>query len=66
LSFEILDAWPKATRLVTYSNRGDRSLDKAAYFRCYGMTDATSLDGGLRAWLDAGGAVQTDPPAPNQ
>ena len=50
LAFEILDTWPKDTLLVCYSNHGQRSLDKASYFRAYGFPRVRSLSGGLAAW----------------
>lgn len=50
LTFDILDSWPKDEPLVLYSNHGRRSLDKASYFRAYGMTNVKSIDGGLEAW----------------
>jgi stress-induced morphogen len=55
LTFEILDTWPKDTPLVLYSNHGNRSLDRASYFRAYGLTNPRSMDGGLEAWLALGG-----------
>jgi len=58
LTFAILDEWPKDTPLVVISNNGDRSLQKAAHLACYGCTAVRSLDGGLRAWMAAGGPVQ--------
>jgi len=57
LTFDILDSWPKDEPLVLYSNHGRRSLDKASYFRAYGMTNVRSLDGGLQAWRALGGAA---------
>ena len=53
LTFEALDSWPKDTPIIFYSNRGRRSLDKAAYFQAYGFPNARSLDGGMDAWLVA-------------
>ena len=50
LTFEILDSWPKDSRVVFTSNDGRRSLDKASYFRAYGLPNARSLTGGLAAW----------------
>jgi len=50
LTFEILDSWPKDSRVVFTSNDGRRSLDKASYFRAYGLPNARSLTGGLVAW----------------
>jgi hypothetical protein len=29
LTFEVLDSWPKTVPIVIYSNRGQRSLDRA-------------------------------------
>ena len=52
LTFEILDSWPKNVPIVIYSNRGQRSLDRASYFRAYGMTNVRSMDGGLEAWSE--------------
>lgn len=51
LTFEALDSWPKDTPVVLYSDHGRRSLDKASYFRAYGLTNVKSMDGGLTAWL---------------
>ena len=50
LTFEILDSWPKDSRVVFTSNDGRRSLDKASYFRAYGLPNARTLTGGLAAW----------------
>lgn len=63
LTFAALDEWPKDTPLVVYSNHGERSLQKAAHFACYGLTAVQSLDGGLKAWLSAGGPVAESPAA---
>ena len=58
LTFEILDSWPKDTPLVLYSNHGTRSLDRASYFRAYGLTNPKSMDGGLEAWLALAGPAE--------
>ena len=58
LTFEILDSWPKDTPLVVYSNHGNRSLDRASYFRAYGLANPRSMDGGLEAWLALAGPVE--------
>lgn len=58
LTFEILDSPVKDTPIVLYSNHGTRSLDKASYFSAYGMTNATSMDGGLEAWTSEVGSVE--------
>jgi len=57
LTFEALDSWPKDTPIVLYSDHGRRSLDKASYFRAYGLTNTKSMDGGLTAWLVEVGPV---------
>ena len=57
LTFEALDSWPKDTPVVLYSNHGRRSLDRASYFRAYGLTNVKSIDGGLTAWLVGVGPV---------
>jgi rhodanese-related sulfurtransferase len=36
--------------VVVYSNQGRRSLEKASYFRAYGLTNVKSIDVGLEAW----------------
>jgi rhodanese-related sulfurtransferase len=50
LTFEALDSRPKDTLVVVYSNQGRRSLEKASYFRAYGLSNVKSMDGGLEAW----------------
>ncbi len=45
LTFDILDTWPKDTRMVFYADDEKKSLDKASYFRAYGFTHARSLAG---------------------
>lgn len=54
------------TVLVFYSNDGRRSLDKASYFRAYGMPHARSLTGGLVAWEKEVGREASFPPAPSE
>jgi rhodanese-related sulfurtransferase len=46
LTFDILDTWPKTTRLVFYADDEQKSLDRASYFRGYGFAEARSLAGG--------------------
>jgi rhodanese-related sulfurtransferase len=64
LTFEILDSWPKDEPLALYSNRGRRSLDKASYFRAYGLTNVKSIDGGMEAWAAAIESCQPRPVQP--
>ena len=58
LTFEALDSWPKGTAIITYSDYGRRSLDKASYFCAYGLKNVRSMDGGLEAWRRLGGPVE--------
>lgn len=57
LTFDALDSWPKDTPVILYSNHGRRSLERASYFRAYGLTNVKSMDGGLTAWLAEVGPV---------
>ena len=50
LKFEALDTWAKDTRIVFYSNAGNRSLEVASYFMAYGFTNVRNMAGGLVAW----------------
>ena len=50
LKFEALDTWAKDTRIVFYSNAGNRSLEVASYFMAYGFTNVRNMAGGLEAW----------------
>lgn len=59
LTFEVLDSWPKHVPIIIYSNCGQRSLDRASYFRAYGMTNVRSMDGGLEAWSEKLGKLET-------
>jgi len=58
LTFDILDGWEKDAPIVTCSNEGGRSLDKASYLTAYGKTNAKSLDGGLTAWRERFGSLE--------
>ncbi|MCI0339934.1 MAG: rhodanese-like domain-containing protein [Planctomycetales bacterium] len=50
VSFEALEAWPKEDLVVVYDAEGKTSLDRASWFRAYGLKNARSLDGGFRTW----------------
>jgi len=50
LKFEALDAWPKDTPIIFYSNTGRHSLEVASYFVAYGSTHVRSMAGGIEAW----------------
>ena len=47
----------KADEVVCYCASGGRSLRAAALLREKGLFNATSMDGGVGAWLDCGGAL---------
>lgn len=46
-----------ANEIVCYCASGARSLEAARLLRDNGLFNATSLDGGIGAWMAAGGAV---------
>ncbi len=50
VSFEALETWPKEDLVVVYDAEGNGSLDRASWFRAYGLKNARSLDGGYRTW----------------
>lgn len=47
----------QADEVVCYCASGGRSLRAAALLREKGLFNATSMDGGVGAWLDCGGAL---------
>lgn len=50
LAREILEQWPKDSKIVLYCHVGERSLDAASYLIGHGFTNVRSLDGGIDAW----------------
>jgi rhodanese-related sulfurtransferase len=50
----------KSTKMVLYCGGGYRSALAADELRKMGYTDVISLDGGWRAWREAGLPVETD------
>ena len=46
-----------ADEVVCYCALGARSLQAAAFLRSKGLFNATSMDGGIVAWQDIGGAL---------
>lgn len=44
--------------IVCYCAIGARSLQAAAFLRERGLFNATSLDGGISGWIEAGGAIE--------
>lgn len=47
----------QANEVVVYCAAGARSLQAAAFLREKGVFNATSMSGGISAWMDAGGRV---------
>ena len=54
LTFEMLDTWPKETRMVFYADDEKKALDRASYFRGYGFKEARALAGGVQGLLAVG------------
>ena len=50
---EIVNTWPKDTRIVTMCHHGMRSMDAAAYLRGHGFRNTQSMRGGIDAWAAA-------------
>ena len=46
-----------ADEVVVYCALGARSLQAAGYLRTQGVFNATSMDGGIYAWTEAGGST---------
>ncbi len=55
---ERLPELPDDTRLVVVCRSGNRSARVTAHLRQEGL-DAVNLDGGMRAWVDAGRPIHT-------
>jgi len=51
-------AVPPARCVVVYCQRGNRSILAADALRELGYADVVSLEGGLLAWVSAGGALE--------
>jgi len=46
-----------ADEVVCYCALGARSLQAAGFLRSKGVDNATSMDGGVHAWMEAGGSL---------
>ena len=51
------EAVKDADEVVVYCALGARSLQAAAFLRSKGVFNATSMDGGIFAWTEAGGST---------
>lgn len=49
---------PKDRDIIVYCNRGNRSALATDQLRAMGWTRASSLRGGVTAWMDAGGELE--------
>ena len=56
---EIMEQWPKDSRIVLYCHHGQRSLDAASYLIGHGFTNVRSLRGGIDGW-----SLEVDPKVP--
>lgn len=59
MAYEILQKWPKDTKIVFYCHSGYRSLEAASYFKGHGLPNVKSLKGGIDRW-----AVEIDTSLP--
>lgn len=59
LAYEILQKWPKDTKIAFYCHSGVRSLEAASYFKGHGLPNVKSLKGGIDRW-----AVEIDTSLP--
>jgi len=51
-------AVPRDRDVIVYCNAGSRSVLATDQLRAMGFTRVSSLSGGVRAWLDAGGELE--------
>ena len=51
-------AVPRDQDVIVYCGAGSRSILAADQLRAMGYTKVASLAGGVRAWMDAGGALE--------
>ncbi len=49
---------PRERDVIVYCNQGNRSVLATDLLRSMGYTRASSLTGGVRAWMDAGGELE--------
>lgn len=52
LAYEMLQKWPKDTKVIFFCHHGHRSLEAAAYFRGHGLENVKSLTGGIDRWAE--------------
>lgn len=59
LAIEMIQKWPKDTKVVFYCHSGMRSLEATSYFKGHGLVNAKNLKGGIDRW-----SVEIDPSIP--
>ncbi len=50
LAYEMMQKWPKDTKIAFYCHTGMRSLEAAVYFKGHGLPNVKSLSGGIDRW----------------
>lgn len=53
LAYEMMQKWPRDTKIVFFCSHGHRSLEAASYFKGHGLPNVKSLKGGMESWLAA-------------
>ena len=56
---EILQTWPKDTRIITICHHGVRSLNAASFLQASGFENVQSMRGGIDSW-----SITVDPTIP--
>ena len=47
---EILDSWPKDTKMILHCHHGFRSQQACEFFQSQGFVNLTNMAGGIDAW----------------
>ena len=48
---DMLQKWPRETKIAFFCSVGSRSLEAASYFKGHGLPNVKSLKGGIQRWL---------------
>ncbi|EHQ06996.1 MAG: rhodanese-like domain-containing protein [Leptonema illini] len=52
LAMDMLQKWPKDTKIVFFCHAGIRSLEATSYFKGHGLVNAKNLKGGIDRWSE--------------
>ena len=52
LAMDMLQKWPKDTKIVFFCHAGIRSLEVTSYFKGHGFVNAKNLKGGIDRWSE--------------